>query len=181
MIIFACLAGIGFGAPVILLVAAVQLAAPHHLIATASALNISARAIGSTVFTAIYLANFQSRLGKNIPGHISKAVLSAGLPAESLRPVIGALSSHNATALSLIPGVTPLIAEVGNAALKQAFADSLRIVYIIASAVGAASCIGCIFMGNLRETMGYRVDAPIEELHVKRSKHHHNLPIVEEK
>lgn len=143
---------------------------------------MSVRAIGSTVFTAIYLANFQSRLRKNIPGHISKAVLSAGLPAKSLGPVIGALSSHNATALSLIPGVTPLIAEVGNAALKQAFADSLRIVYIIASAVGAASCIGCVFMGNLRKTMGYRVDAPLEELHAKGSKHHHNLPItIEEK
>ncbi|KIX93008.1 uncharacterized protein Z520_11281 [Fonsecaea multimorphosa CBS 102226] len=171
LIIFASLAGIGFGAPVILLMAAVQLAPPHHLIATASALNVSARAIGATIFTAIYTANLQTRLDTKLPAYIAAAVLPAGLPASSLPAFIGALSTHDATALSNIPGVTPSIIELGNAALKQAFTDSIRVVYIVAAVVGAVACIGCLFMGNLRKTMGYRVDAPLEELQVKRARH----------
>lgn len=172
MLIFASLAGIGFGAPVILLVAAVQLAPPHHLIATASALNVSARAIGSTIFTAIYTANFSSRLREKIPGYISEAALNAGLPPDSLPAFIGAISSHNTAAVSNIPGATPSIVAVGELALKRAFADSLRIVFIVAAPIGAVACIGCLFMGNLGKTMGYRVDAPLEVLHAKRARHH---------
>jgi sugar phosphate permease len=40
-IIFSGLAGIGFGGPLVLIIAGVQLSTPHHLIATATALTVS--------------------------------------------------------------------------------------------------------------------------------------------
>lgn len=42
-IVFAGLAGLGFGGPLVLIIAGVQLSTPHHLIATATALTVSLR------------------------------------------------------------------------------------------------------------------------------------------
>ena len=167
---FSGLAGMGFSAPLILVVAGVQLSSPHHLIATATAVTVSARAIAATTFTAIYAAALTNRLDKKLPDYIAAAALEAGLPAKSLKAFVGALAADDAAALPKIPGVTPAIIEAGVAALKQAFADSLRVVYIIAVPFGALACICCLFLGDLRKTMNYAVDAPVEEL---RAKHEH--------
>lgn len=167
-IIFAALSGLGFGAPLILIVAGVQLCTPHHLIAVATAVITSARAVAATVFTAIYAAALSTRMETNIPRYISKAALQNGLPESSIKPFIGALTGHNATAVGLVPGVDPAIAQAGRNALDHAYADGLRVVYIIAAPFGALACIICYFLGDLRKTMNYHVDAPIEELRARQ-------------
>ena len=171
-LVFSGLAGIGFGAPLILVITGVQLSTPHHLIATATAVTTSSRAVAATVFTAIFAAALSSRLDNNIASYTAKAALGAGLPPSSLKAFIGALASGNTAALSKVPGVTPAIIALGVAALKQAFADALRVVYIIAAPFGALACVLCLFLGDLRKTMNYRVDAPIEDLHAKHDHHH---------
>jgi len=167
-IIFAGLAGLGFGGPLVLIIAGVQLSTPHHLIATATALTTSARAVSATVFTAIYAATLNTRLARYIPSYVAKAALEAGLPKSSLMAFVGALASNDAAALSEIPGISPSIIGAGVVALKQAFADGIRAVYIIAAAFGALACFACLFLGDLKATMNYHVDAPIEDLHAKR-------------
>lgn len=171
-IVFAGLSGIGFGAPLILIIAGVQLSTPHHLIATATAVTTSSRAVAATVSTAIYAAALSSRLDKYIPSYTAEAVLSAGLPASSVHAFVEALASSDTAALARIPGVTPKIIALGVAALKQAFADAVRVVFIIAAPFGALACIACLFLGDLRGTMNYRVDAPIEDLHAKPHHRH---------
>lgn len=166
-IIFDGLAGLGFAAPLVLVITGVQLSTPHHLIATATAVTTSARAIAATIFTAIYSAALNDRLAKYIPAYVAKAAVEAGLPPSSLPAFIGALSTQDTAALGTIAGVTPEIIGAGVAALKQAFADGIRVVFIIAAPFGALACIACFFLGDLRETMNYRVDAPVEELHHK--------------
>ena len=106
-IVFAGLSGLGMGGPLVLVIAGVQLSTPHHLIATATAVTTSSRAVSATVFTAIYGAALTTRLNKYIPGYISTAAVEAGLPQSSLGAFIGALTSENSTALSGVPGVTP--------------------------------------------------------------------------
>ena len=69
-----------------------------------------------------------------------------------------------------IPGVTPAITQAGIMALKEAFADTLRLVFIIAAPFGAFACLLCLFLGDQSKAMTYRVDAPIEELHAARWK-----------
>ena len=83
-IVFSCLLGIGFGAPLILCVTGVQLSTPHKLIATATACTTSARAVAGAVFSAINAAAFSSRLKNYLPNYVAKAALGAGLPAASL-------------------------------------------------------------------------------------------------
>ncbi|CAL5865899.1 uncharacterized protein PFLUO_LOCUS105 [Penicillium psychrofluorescens] len=166
-IVFAGLAGMGFGAPLILLVAGVQLSTPHHLIATATAATTSARAVAATVFTAIYSAALSSRLAKYIPQYVSQAVLRTGLSPEAVGPFIEALTSHNSTALNQVPGVNPAIVTAGSEALAQSYADGLRVVYIIAASFGAFACLICFLLGDMKNTMNYHVDAPVEKLLAK--------------
>ena len=169
-IIFAGLAGIGFGAPLVLIIAGVQLSTPHHLIATATAVTTSARAVSATVFTAIFAAALNTRLAKYIPSYVAAAALRAGLPKSSVMAFVEALAADDTAALPKVPGVTPTIIGAGVVALKQALADGIRVVYIIAVPFGVVACIACFFLGDMKKTMNYHVDAPIEDLHAK---HHH--------
>jgi hypothetical protein len=166
-IIFVSVAGIGFGGPVVLIMAGVQLAVPHKLIGTSSALTTSVRALAATVFTAIYSTALNTRLGINLPKQIAPVVLKLGLPATSVAAFIGALGAGDTTAIAKVPGVTPAIIGAGLKAFKQAFADSIRVVYIIAAPFGLLGIGLSFFLGSMRDTMNYAVDAPMEELHAK--------------
>jgi hypothetical protein len=172
-LVFGGLAGIGFGAPLILIVATVQLVTPHKFIATATSVITTSRAVAASVFTAIYAAALNSELTKNLPKEIGDAALEAGLPSASLPAFIADLANSNTTALSGISGVTPAIIAAGVAGLQQAYADSLRVVFIIAVPFGLVACILCFFLGDLRDMMNYKVEAPVEELHAKHHHHHH--------
>ncbi|QDS73349.1 hypothetical protein FKW77_006804 [Venturia effusa] len=175
-VVFAGLAGLGVGAPLILILAGVQLSTPHHLIATATAATTSARSVSGTAFTAIYAAALNDGLTKKMPAYIANAVIRAGLPLSSVAAFVNALAAKDTAALPKIPGVTPMIIQAGLGGMKQAFADSIRVVYIIAAPFGLLACIGCLFLGDLRTTMSYRVDAPVEKL---KAKHHRgNTPIA---
>ncbi|KAJ5974302.1 hypothetical protein N7481_011512 [Penicillium waksmanii] len=161
---FSGLAGLGFGSPLILLIAAVQLSTPHHLIATATAATTCSRAIAATVFTAVFSAAFNARVQKFIPDYVSQAVLDAGLPSTSVGDFVKAIAAGDESALSSVAGVDIGILSAGTNAAKQAFADSLRVVYIIAAPFGLLACICCFFLGDLRLAMNYAVDAPLETL-----------------
>lgn len=125
------------------------------------------RSIGAGVFIAIFTAAYTSRITTKLPTYIAEAAAKAGLPAQSIPQFVGALATNDQAALIKVPGVTGAIIGAGVAALKQAFTDSFRVVYIIAAPFGAAACIGCLFLGSVKKTMTYRVDAPIEELHAR--------------
>lgn len=168
--IFSGLAGIGFGAPLILIIAGIQLATPYALIATGTSLAISCRAVASSVFTAIYTAALSERLEPKIISYVSNAAVSNGLPASSVKAFVGALASGDKSALGQIPGVTPELVAAGVAALKQAFADSIRVIFIIAAPFGIVACLLCLLLGDQSESMTYRVDAPIEELQARDAK-----------
>ncbi|OQV05609.1 hypothetical protein CLAIMM_10322 [Cladophialophora immunda] len=174
LVIFAALTGIGFGAPLILVVAGVQLSTPHDLIVTATAVTISARGVGASIFIAIYSAAATSRLQKDLPSYVSKAAVAAGLPLSSVRDFVEALVAGDNGAVAEIPGVTSAIVASGVAAMKHAFADSLRVVFIIAAPFGAVACVASLFLMDLRQTMNYRVDAPVEDLHAKAHHPHHH-------
>ncbi|MCJ1475734.1 hypothetical protein MMC13_004398 [Lambiella insularis] len=171
-IVFYGLTGIGFACPLILIIAAIQLCSPHHHVATATAVITSARSMGATISTAIYAATLNTGLDSKVPTYTAEAALRAGLPATSIEGFIEALVSGNIASLAKIPGVTPTIIGLSVVALKQAFADSVRVVYIIAAPFGALACIACFFLGDQKNKMDYRVEAPVEDLHAKQ--HHGN-------
>lgn len=166
-IVFDGLAGIGFAAPLILLIAGVQLSTPHHLIATATAVLTSSRAVAASVFTAIYSATVNSATSVKLPKHVAAAAIAAGLPPQYVTEFVGDLLSENSTALESIPGVTPAIIQAGAGGVLQGLADSFRLVYIIAAPFGVLACVLAYFLDDLTKLMNYRVDAPVEELHAR--------------
>jgi hypothetical protein len=166
-IIFAGLVGFGYGVPLILIIVGVQLSTPHHLIATATAVVTSGRTMGATVITAISSAALTSRLNDYIPSYIASAALAAGLPPSSVSEFVGALAEKNTAALLSVPNINATIIAAGEAAASQAFADAIRVVFIIGAALGTLSCIICLFIGDLSDAMNYHVDAPVEVLHAK--------------
>ncbi|EME87562.1 uncharacterized protein MYCFIDRAFT_201173 [Pseudocercospora fijiensis CIRAD86] len=166
-LVFCGLAGIGFAGPLTLIVAGVQLATPHHLISTATAVITSTRAVAATVFTAIYTSVVTARAKNYTRRYVGTAVEEAGLPRSGVGPFIAALTSRNSTALANVSGANENVIRAGEAALQHAQADSMRAVWIIAAAFGGLACVVCWFMGDIKKTMTYRVDAPVEELHAK--------------
>lgn len=166
-VIFGGLAGIGFGAPIVLINAGVQLIAPHHLIATATAVTLATRAVGATIFTTFFSLAFSNGLTRKMPEYIARAATGLGLPVSSLPAFIAALLTSDQAALAKVPGATGPIVTAAITASKQAFLDSIRVVYIMAAPFGVVACIGSLFLGNVGKTMNYHVEAPVEELHAK--------------
>lgn len=191
-IIFSGLAGIGFAGPLILMIAAVQLSVPHHLIATATAVLTSSRAVAASVFTAIFGAAVSSEMPVKLPAYTASAAIKAGLDPQYVSQFVGAMLGGDTSALQSIPGITPTIIEAGKAAVLQATADSFRYVFIIAAPFGAAACLVSWFIGDLSDVsfskwipmalvltltyqvMNYHVDAPVEELHAREKHEHHS-------
>lgn len=168
---FAAVAGFGFGGPIVLIIAGVQLSVPHHLLATATAVINSSRAVGATIFTSIYGATLSKNLTEKIPKYLAEAASKAGLPASSIPAFVGALASGDRSSLSAIPGVTADIIAAGSEALKQAYADSLRNVFIIGAPFGALAVVLCFLLSSYKNMMSYQVEAPVEQLHAK----HHDV------
>jgi hypothetical protein len=162
---FAALAGLGFSGPLILITAGVQLYSPHSLIATSTSVVVSSRAVGAAIFTAIYVAAFQAQLKIHVPNDVVKVAVQAGLPAQSIGPFVAGISSNNITSIDALPGVTAAVIAAGHSAFNQAFADSLRVIFIISAAFGLLGCILCFGVSDVRLGMNYKVEAPMEELH----------------
>lgn len=139
----------------------------NHLIATATAVTTSARAVAATVFTASYSAAFSNRLAGYLPQYTSRAALGAGITKSSLTAFIGVLSANDPPAQAGFPSLTPAITDLDTRALKQAFADGLRIVFIIGAPFGVVACVMCFFPGGVSKTMNYMVEARVEDLHHK--------------
>ena len=168
---FSGIAGFGFGAPFILIVGGVQLIVPHHLMATTTALLTSVRNIASTVFIAIYTATFTEKMASKLPHDVAVAAAQAGVPTGSVPPFVKALATGDVAALQTIPGVTASAVAFGTAAIKQAAADSIRYVYIIAAPFGVLATVACCFLDSLRAIMSYHVEAPVEALQAKNKQH----------
>lgn len=170
-IVMSGLSGMGFAAPLLLVIAGVHLSVPHHLIATATAVPSSARAVAATVFTAIYATAISDRSAKLVPVYVIDAAVRAGLPRTSSGRFLTAYLAENQAGLSGVPGVTPQVLSAAAVGMKHAMADSIRVVFIIAAPFGVLAIVACFFMGDLSKSMNYRVEAPVEDLHAKGSSH----------
>jgi hypothetical protein len=138
------LAGVGFVAPLVMVMTMVQLSTPPLFIGVASALTISARTLGGTVGYAIAEVIYNNLSNKKIPDSIGKhpscvsfpspdpraeiigptaaAVIPLGFKPQNLGALIGAILSHGPT--SAVPDITPAIlgAALGATASAQAYA-----------------------------------------------------------
>ncbi|KAK4226209.1 putative siderophore iron transporter protein [Podospora fimiseda] len=149
-----------WGYPVML--GAALLSTPSELISVGSGIIISVRSLGGTIGLAIYNAVFVSAMGQ-VGDNIANAVIPKGFPPENLGPLVGALTAHNNTALSIIPGATQEVVGAGAGALLDTFVVAFRRVWIAGSCFVAVAAIIAIFLFDPTKEFNMHIDYPIEK------------------
>lgn len=156
------LLGIALGMTLTTLVTVAQLCIPPELISIASGLIISVRSLGGTIGIAIYNALFRDQMVK-MPANIAKVVIPQGISPEDLPAFIGALTSHNATALGLVPNVTPEIIDSGVVAVLDTYVKGFRNVWIAAACFVSLAAIVAGFIYDPSKEFNNHIDAPVEK------------------
>ncbi|GJN88262.1 hypothetical protein Rhopal_001227-T1 [Rhodotorula paludigena] len=152
-------AGIGFSAPLILLLSMVQLSAPPLFIGVASALTISVRTLGGSVGYAIASAIYGSLTNDQIPKAILEAVVPLGFDPANIGSLIVGLTTGQG--IATIPGVTGQILGAGSAALKATEVHGYKIVWFAFLPGSIIAALGCALLKNPKERMNWVTDAPL--------------------
>lgn len=139
----------------------IQVAVPHEYLGIATALAVTARNLGGSVGTVIYVSIFTDRLTANIPTYVAIPLAMAGVPVAELPGVVGALTG--AAPPSLLAGLTPAQIEIGMAGVKQAFTHAFRIVYLSSIAFGVLGTVAVCFCNNVDEFMTKDVEIQLNE------------------
>lgn len=131
---YALMTGIGFSAPIALLMAVAQLAVPGLYIGAATALSASARSVGGAVGLSIFQAILNSKMTDAVPKYVAQGAFKGGLAMSQANTVlptlIPAVASGDAqviAGLSSIPGITPQIIDDAIIGFQDALAHSLRV------------------------------------------------------
>jgi len=153
----------GFGVGGIIIPAAVILTiiSPDEVIATVTAINLSARFIGGSVGYAVYFNIFENKLADVLPTTVAVAATTAGLPLAEVPSLVGALLAQNVTALGLIPGISPAILLAAEGAVQDSYIEGFKKVYLVSIAFGGAAIVASIFLGVIRKYMVSRVAVDI--------------------
>ncbi|GAA5854279.1 hypothetical protein JCM9279_005106 [Rhodotorula babjevae] len=152
-------AGLGFCAPLILLMSVVQLSTPPLFIGVASALVISVRTLGGSVGYAIAEAIYGALTNDQIPANILKAVVPLGFDPRNIGALIVGLTTGQG--IATIPGATGQVLGAASAALKETEVHGYKIVWFVFLPGCVIAAIGSAFLINPRERMNWIVDAPL--------------------
>ena len=88
-----------------------------------------------------------------LPANIAPAALKAGLPSADLPALFAAIAAGTATAMEAVPGITPtVIAAVGDA-VKAAYSQAFKTVYLTSIAFGGLSIIAALFITSIDDLM----------------------------
>jgi len=123
--------------------------------------------MAGAIALAMYSAVFRTRIEERLPAYVGKAALANGISPDSIPAFVGAFLTNDTGLLTNLTGVTPNVFAASEVALKQAYADSLRMVFIMAVPFGVAAIVACYFLASINKLMHYGVDAPVETLHAK--------------
>ncbi|GAA5869827.1 hypothetical protein JCM8547_005853 [Rhodosporidiobolus lusitaniae] len=157
---FNAVAGIGFSAPLILLMSVVQLSAPPLFIGVASALTISIRTLGGSVGYAIAEAIYGALTNDQIPAAILDAVVPLGFDPSNLGGLIVGLSTGQG--LDTLPGATGQVLGAASAAMKSVEVHGYKIVWFAFLPGSIVAAIGCALLKNPKDRMNWVTDAPLK-------------------
>lgn len=122
-------------------------------IGLASGLLGSFRQASGSIAASIYVSILTNRLTTTLPANVAPAALSAGLPSADLPALFAAIAAGTATAMEAVPGITPtVIAAVGDA-VKVAYSQAFKTVYLTSIAFGGLSIIAALFITSVDHLM----------------------------
>ncbi|KAE8353465.1 siderophore iron transporter [Aspergillus coremiiformis] len=121
----------------------------------------SAKSVGGTIATAIYVAILNNRLSITIPANVSAAATKAGLPQSSLTDLLKAVSSSSDTAMNAVPGINPHVTSAVMDAVRTANSQSFRTVFLVTVAFGGMSLVAALFSVDVDERLNNEVAAKL--------------------
>jgi hypothetical protein len=158
--LIAALIGVGLSGGTVASNSIIQLTVPHQYVGIAMGIVITARNVGGSVATTIYSTILTNELGKKLGPYIATALAKAGLPLAQIPAVTGAIATSNAIALAEVP---PAILGAGAYALKIAYCDSFKVVYLVSIAFGVIGIVCAGFTMNVGQFMTDKVDVRLDE------------------
>ena len=134
---------------------------PDDFIATATALSLAIRVIGGSIGYSIYFNVFGNKLTTELPAQVAKFAIGAGLPASSAVEFVGTFLTVPAN-ITRVPGVTPAIIAAATKGSQWAYAEALKMVWLVSIPFGVCAIVACCFLGNTSRFMTNRVAAHIK-------------------
>ncbi|TLD27198.1 hypothetical protein PspLS_04614 [Pyricularia sp. CBS 133598] len=157
------LCGIGQSGPLTLLVACVQLTAPHAFLATATGLAFSARALGGAFGSAVLNAIVNGYLSAELVPAVSRAATAAGLPESSTAALVAAVGTGRVA----VEGVEGATAEVWSAAVlasREQYKIAYRRAWASVVPFVVLAIVSMWFLRGVRDLMTDKVEAPVEKV-----------------
>jgi hypothetical protein len=106
------------------------------------------RLLGGAIATAIYTSIVDNQFADRIPGQISQAITGTAFDPANIRSLIQAAVSNSAEAFAEIPGVTEQIITNSQSAVKIAYTQAYRVVYLTALGFAALALICALLASN---------------------------------
>ncbi|KAF2489135.1 fungal trichothecene efflux pump [Lophium mytilinum] len=110
----------------------------------AGAIRIACGAVATSMYSSI----LSSKLSTYLPQYVTPAATGAGLPAASLPALFEGIAAGSYAA---VPGITGGIEGVVGEAVKHAYSESFRIVFLCTLPFGAISLVAAFFCPNVDE------------------------------
>jgi hypothetical protein len=131
-------------------------------IGTAVGVAGSARSAISTIASTIYSVVLTSRVTSTLGSQIPPAVISAGLPASSVKGYMTAIAAGgSASALAAVPGLTASVERAGTLAYRVAYMDAYRTIFYVSIAFGGLAILVSFWIPNVEEHMTGNVAATL--------------------
>lgn len=148
---------IGWNESLCLTIAGIELEDQQE-IGTAVGMAGSLRSAISTVAASVYVVVLTNRLGATIPAEVPPAVVTAGLPADSVVGFMGGFATGNFTD---VEGLTPQILSVGVAAYKLANAHAFETVFYTSLAFTGIALVISFWAPNVGHKMTSEIAATL--------------------
>src|SRR6185437_5736776 len=97
----------------------------------------------------IYVSILNNRLATTLSANVSPAASKAGLPTADLPALFAALAAGTQTALEAVPGINPTIIAAVRDAVKVAYSQAFKTVYLTSIAFGGLAIIAALFITSV--------------------------------
>lgn len=105
--------------------------------------------MGGAVATAIYSAILSNRFASELPGKIATVVEDTGFSRANVSKLLSAASLNTAAAYRGVPGITPEVITGAQHAVKLAYVQAFKLVYLVALAFGGLAIISAFFTKSI--------------------------------
>lgn len=114
-------------------------------IGVANGLASTFRLMGGAVATAIYSAILANKFANNLPKQMASVISSNDISQADARDLLAAAALNTAEAYESVPNISPTIVEASQRAVKLAYVEGFKLVYLVAIAFGVLACTAAFF------------------------------------